>query len=58
MKTVEVDYHFEEVQKVKFMVYDVDNSTADLSDDDFLGRLECNLGQVFLYSYAYDMIVR
>lgn len=41
-----VDYFFEEVQKVKFEVYDIDNTSPKLSDDDFLGMLECNLGQV------------
>ncbi|XP_038580168.1 copine-3-like isoform X1 [Micropterus salmoides] len=41
-----VDYYFEIVQKLKFGVYDIDNKTIDLSDDDFLGQLECTLGQV------------
>ncbi|CAB1449958.1 unnamed protein product [Pleuronectes platessa] len=41
-----IDYYFEMVQKLKFCVYDIDNSTYDLSDDDFLGELECTLGQI------------
>uniref|UniRef100_A0A3P8VYB0 Copine III n=1 Tax=Cynoglossus semilaevis TaxID=244447 RepID=A0A3P8VYB0_CYNSE len=41
-----IDYYFEIVQKLKFGVYDIDNKTVDLSDDDFLGELECTLGQV------------
>uniref|UniRef100_A0A669BFE9 Copine-3 n=1 Tax=Oreochromis niloticus TaxID=8128 RepID=A0A669BFE9_ORENI len=41
-----VDYYFEIVQKLKFGVYDIDNKTIDLTDDDFLGELECTLGQV------------
>ncbi|XP_017293326.1 copine-3 isoform X1 [Kryptolebias marmoratus] len=41
-----VDYYFEIVQKLKFGIYDIDNTTVDLSDDDFLGELECTLGQV------------
>ncbi|XP_064805205.1 copine-3 isoform X2 [Oncorhynchus masou masou] len=41
-----VDYYFEIVQKLKFGIYDIDNKTVDLSDDDFLGELECTLGQV------------
>ncbi|XP_060949436.1 copine-3-like [Limanda limanda] len=41
-----VDYYFEMVQKLKFCVYDIDNNTYDLSDDDFLGELECTLGQI------------
>lgn len=42
-----IDYYFEMVQKLKFCVYDIDNNTYDLSDDDFLGQLECTLGQVW-----------
>uniref|UniRef100_A0A6Q2YSE3 Copine-3 n=1 Tax=Esox lucius TaxID=8010 RepID=A0A6Q2YSE3_ESOLU len=41
-----VDYYFEIVQKLKFGIYDIDNKTVDLNDDDFLGQLECTLGQV------------
>uniref|UniRef100_A0A8C6T9S8 Copine-3 n=1 Tax=Neogobius melanostomus TaxID=47308 RepID=A0A8C6T9S8_9GOBI len=41
-----VDYYFEIVQKLKFGIYDIDNKTIDLTDDDFLGELECTLGQV------------
>lgn len=41
-----LDYYFEMVQKLKFAVYDVDNATSSLGDDDFLGDMECNLGQV------------
>lgn len=41
-----LDYYFEMVQKLKFCVYDIDNDTHDLGDDDFLGELECTLGQV------------
>eukprot|EP00062_Callorhinchus_milii_P017511 gi/632969986/ref/XP_007901392.1/ PREDICTED: copine-3-like [Callorhinchus milii] len=41
-----LDYYFEQVQKLKFGVYDIDNETNDLSDDDFLGEFECTLGQI------------
>ena len=41
-----MDYYFEMVQKLKFAVYDIDNETSALGDDDFLGDMECNLGQV------------
>ncbi|XP_028289919.1 copine-3-like [Gouania willdenowi] len=41
-----LDYYFEMVQKLKFCVYDIDNNTYDLGDDDFLGELECTLGQI------------
>lgn len=43
-----IDYYFEVVQKLKFGVYDIDNRTVELSDDDFLGEYECTLGQVSL----------
>lgn len=43
------------VQKLKFTVFDVDNETAKLDDDDFLGNLECTLGQVSNYiTYKFD----
>ncbi|XP_043921715.1 copine-3 [Protopterus annectens] len=41
-----IDYFFEVVQKLKFAIYDIDNRTYDLSDDDFLGEFECTLGQL------------
>ncbi|XP_052816123.1 copine-3-like isoform X2 [Mya arenaria] len=45
-KCFTVDYMFEQVQKVKISVYDLDNSTPQLGDDDFLGQIECSLGQI------------
>ncbi|KAM3593613.1 uncharacterized protein V6R79_017068 [Siganus canaliculatus] len=45
-KKFAIDYYFEIVQKLRFGIYDIDNKTVDLSDDDFLGELECTLGQV------------
>uniref|UniRef100_A0A8C0FNH6 Copine-3 n=1 Tax=Bubo bubo TaxID=30461 RepID=A0A8C0FNH6_BUBBB len=45
-KKLVVDYYFEKVQKLKFGVYDIDNKSFDLSDDDYLGGVECTLGQV------------
>ena len=42
-----MDYYFEMVQKLRFAVYDIDNETSVLGDDDFLGDMECNLGQVW-----------
>ena len=44
---IKVTYRFEEVQKVDFRVYDIDDySTHTLSDDDFLGSVETTLGLV------------
>ncbi|XP_076333196.1 copine-3-like [Tachypleus tridentatus] len=45
-KAIQIDYFFEEVQNLRFEVYDIDNSTPTLSDDDFLGAMDCTLGQV------------
>ncbi|KAM6340957.1 copine-1 isoform 6-T14 [Alca torda] len=45
-KKLVVDYYFEKVQKLKFGVYDIDNKSFDLNDDDYLGGIECTLGQV------------
>uniref|UniRef100_A0A671YIF4 Copine-3 n=1 Tax=Sparus aurata TaxID=8175 RepID=A0A671YIF4_SPAAU len=41
-----IDYHFETVQNLKFGIYDIDNSSADLGDDDYLGGVELTLGQI------------
>ncbi|KAJ8303430.1 hypothetical protein KUTeg_019826 [Tegillarca granosa] len=45
-KSFTIDYYFEEVQKIKIEVYDIDNSTPKLTDDDFLGVLECTVGNL------------
>ncbi len=45
-KAIEIDYRFDEVQKLRFSVFDLDNATSTLDDDDFLGCLECTLGEV------------
>lgn len=41
-----IQYHFESVQNLKLSVYDIDNKSKDLSDDDFLGGAELTLGQI------------
>ncbi|KAM7370135.1 hypothetical protein PAMP_011415 [Pampus punctatissimus] len=45
-KTFVIDYYFEMVQKLKFVVYDIDSDSCNLEGADFLGELECTLGQV------------
>ena len=45
-KTIYLDYRFEEVQKIQFSVFDVDNESQTLDDDDFLGSMETTLGQI------------
>ena len=41
-----MEYRFEELQQLKFAVYDVDNVSPTLEDDDFLGQVEVSLGNV------------
>ncbi|EFX80682.1 hypothetical protein DAPPUDRAFT_318381 [Daphnia pulex] len=43
-KKVLMMYRFEEQQKLKFEVYDVDSASSDLSKHDFLGWVEITLG--------------
>ncbi|XP_022609764.1 copine-3-like isoform X1 [Seriola dumerili] len=45
-KTFVIDYYFEMVQKLKFEVYDIDSDNCSLQNSDFLGELECTLGQI------------
>jgi len=41
-----MDYFFEEQQKLKFEIYDVDCDSPDLSKHDFLGSTQCSLGEI------------
>ncbi|XP_064473138.1 copine-8-like isoform X2 [Ornithodoros turicata] len=41
-----LDYYFEESQRMRFDVYDVDSKSTRLADHDFLGQMECSLGEV------------
>jgi len=43
---VQMPYRFEEQQLLKFEVYDIDSSSSNLEDHDFLGVAACNLGQI------------
>uniref|UniRef100_A0A8C3HIJ8 Copine 7 n=1 Tax=Chrysemys picta bellii TaxID=8478 RepID=A0A8C3HIJ8_CHRPI len=46
-KVFTVDYYFEEVQKLRFEVYDSHgHSSLGTHDDDFLGGMECTVGQI------------
>jgi len=46
-KKIILDYNFEERQTLKFSVYDSDSSTSSgLDDHDFLGSVECSLGEI------------
>ncbi|XP_070616862.1 copine-2 isoform X1 [Erythrolamprus reginae] len=41
-----IDYHFEEVQKLKFALFDQDKSSLQLYEHDFLGEFSCTLGSI------------
>lgn len=46
-KVFMVDYYFEEVQKLRFEAYDIHgHGGVGTHDDDFLGGMECTVGQV------------
>ncbi|XP_010842291.1 PREDICTED: copine-7-like [Bison bison bison] len=46
-KVFTLDYYFEEVQKLRFEVYDTHGpSSLSCQEDDFLGGMECTLGQI------------
>ncbi|MGH0165223.1 UNVERIFIED_CONTAM: hypothetical protein FKN15_048474 [Acipenser sinensis] len=41
-----IDYHFEEIQKMKFALFDQDKPSLQLYEHDFLGEFTCNLGVI------------
>ncbi|XP_069051342.1 copine-4 isoform X4 [Lepisosteus oculatus] len=45
-KVFTVDFYFEEVQRLRFEVYDISSNHNGLKDADFLGGMECTLGQI------------
>uniref|UniRef100_A0AC34QWY8 C2 domain-containing protein n=1 Tax=Panagrolaimus sp. JU765 TaxID=591449 RepID=A0AC34QWY8_9BILA len=47
-----LDYFFEERQRLKFEVYDIDCPSPDLTKHDFLGRAECDLAEVVAASFS------
>lgn len=44
-----VEYHFEEMQNLRFEIYDIDSSSPNLKDHDFIGRMDCTLGEIVAY---------
>lgn len=46
VKKFVMNYFFEESQKIKFEVYDVDSNSSRLDAHDFIGRLEITLGEI------------
>ncbi|KAK2845191.1 hypothetical protein Q5P01_011850 [Channa striata] len=45
-KVFTLDYYFEEVQRLRFELYDINSSHNGLREADFLGSVECTLGQI------------
>ncbi|KAG0251739.1 Copine-9 [Mortierella polycephala] len=43
---LEIDYRFEEVQRLKFVVYDIDKKNGKTKDQDLLGEAETDLGSI------------
>ncbi|XP_076312268.1 copine-5-like [Tachypleus tridentatus] len=46
VKKFVIDYRFEEVQKLRFEIYDIDSASPRLQTHDFLGKVECTLGEI------------
>ena len=45
-KKFTIDYRFEERQVLRFAIYDWDGASTQLTAHDFLGSLECSLGEI------------
>uniref|UniRef100_A0AAR2J2W0 Copine 4 n=1 Tax=Pygocentrus nattereri TaxID=42514 RepID=A0AAR2J2W0_PYGNA len=45
-KVFTVDYYFEEVQRLRFELHDISSNHNGLKEADFLGSMECTLGQI------------
>jgi len=45
-KSIQIDYNFEEYQKLKFEIYDFDSTSNTLNNHDFLGSIETTLGSI------------
>ncbi|KAK3541433.1 hypothetical protein QTP86_025549, partial [Hemibagrus guttatus] len=45
-KVFTLDYYFEEVQRLRYELYDISNSHNDTKEADCLGAMECTLGQI------------
>ncbi|XP_049439374.1 copine-4 [Epinephelus fuscoguttatus] len=45
-KVFTLDFYFEEVQRLRLELYDINSSHNGLKEADFLGSVECTLGQV------------
>lgn len=55
-----MNYRFEEVQTLKFVVYDVDdrNHVDDLNRHDLIGQMQCTLADVVTAGQQYSRTLR
>ena len=55
-----LEYCFEEVQELKFLVYDVDDKRRidDTSRQEFIGETECTLAAIVSAGQCYDRKLR
>ena len=53
-------YSFEEIQKLKFVVVDIDDKTKidDISKHDMIGELECTLADLVTAGQQYERTLR
>ena len=52
-----IGYRFEEQQKLKFKIFDIDSSDPILENHDFLGEAECTLGQIVSAKYFTALVL-
>ncbi len=54
-----MDYFFEEIQKLKFVVYDVDDKRVDETQrHDLIGEMECTLADIVTVGQQYKRTLR
>ena len=55
-----MEYRFEEIQQLKFIVYDVDDKKRvdDTSKQELIGEIECTLAEIVTAGQRYDRKLR
>lgn len=56
-KLFTVDFYFEEVQRLRFEVHDISSNHNGLKEADFLGGMECTLGQVGITAIFFSSLM-
>ncbi|KAM4736434.1 copine-4 isoform 3-T3 [Anableps anableps] len=57
-KVFTLDFYFEEVQRLRFELYDINSSHNGLKQADFLGSVECTLGQIISHRNLSKALLR